>query len=76
VGLLVLSLVFLLTLALGAALARVVLAALLHIVTTGELPPARAVRVAVFVGALLAFWSLAPAVAASPAASDLMTLLR
>ena len=75
-GPVVLTLVFVATLVIGALLARAVLAVVLALVT-GEAPvPARALHGAVFVAALLAFWSLVPARAESPGASTRITLVR
>jgi len=76
VGLLVLSLVFILTVAVGVALAKGVLTLVLHVVTARELPAVDALRIVVFVGVLIAFWSLAPAVVEGPAASAVAALLR
>jgi hypothetical protein len=67
VGLLVLSVVLLFTTALGIALAKGVLEVVLHLVTERRVPALDAFRVAVFVGALIVFWSLAPAITESPA---------
>jgi hypothetical protein len=75
VGLLVLSVVFLLAIALGIALAKGVLNLVLHLVTEQHVPAVNAFRVAVFVGALIVFWSLVPAIAESPAASGLNALI-
>ncbi|HET9358755.1 MAG TPA: hypothetical protein VFO58_03350 [Vicinamibacterales bacterium] len=75
-GLLVLSLVLLLTIALGIALAKGVLNLILHLLTEQRVPAVDAFRVAVFVGALIVFWSLAPAIAESPAASGLNAFMR
>lgn len=76
-GALVLSIVFLLTVALGAAVARGVLSLTLRLLVAGHVPvPAGAsLRAAAFVGALLAFWSLAPAIVESPGAA-LIALVR
>ena len=74
-GVVVLSLVFVLTVALGAALAKGILTLVLHLVVDGSLPATSSVRIAAFLGALLAFWSLAPAIVESPA-STLMALVR
>lgn len=74
-GLLVLSVVFLLAIALGIALAKGVLNLVLHLVTEQHVPAVNAFRVAVFVGALIVFWSLVPAIAESPAASGLNALI-
>lgn len=70
-GLLVLSVVLLVTMALGIALAKGVLNLVLHLLTEQHVPAVDAFRVAVFVGALIVFWSLAPAIAESPPASGL-----
>ena len=75
-GLLVLSLVLLLTIALGIALSKGVLNLILHLLTEQRVPAVDAFRVAVFVGALIAFWSLAPAIVESPAASGLNAFMR
>jgi hypothetical protein len=76
VGVLVLSAVFLLTIVLAAVVARAILGVVLHVVTTGALPTAHALRTATFLGAAFAFWSLARAVAASPAVTGLITRVR
>jgi hypothetical protein len=76
VGLLVLSTVFLLTVAFGAAVARGVLGLAVRLVVHGGLPAASSIRIAAFLGALIAFWSLAPTIVESPAASGLMALVR
>jgi hypothetical protein len=69
VGALVLATVFLLTLALGVALARGILSLMLRVCVTGQPPAASSLRIAAFVGALVALWSLAPAIVEGPAAS-------
>jgi hypothetical protein len=76
VGLLTISVVLLLTIALGIALAKGVLNVVLHLVTEQSMPAVDAFRVAVFVGALITFWSLAPAIVESPAASGLNAFMR
>jgi hypothetical protein len=76
VGVLVLVTVFLLTVALGAALAKGVLILVLRLLTDGPLPTMASFRIAGFVVALLAFWSLAPAIIDSPVAAGLIALVR
>jgi hypothetical protein len=76
VGLLVISVVFLFTTALGIALAKGVLNVVLHLVTEQRVPAVDAFRMAVFVGALIAFWSMAPAIVETPAASGLNAFMR
>ena len=75
-GVLVLVTVFLLTVALGAALAKGVLILVLRLLTDGPLPTMASFRIAGFVVALLAFWSLAPAIIDSPVAEGLLALVR
>lgn len=75
-GPLVLSIVFVLTVAAGAALAKGVLALVLQLLTGGHISASRSIRVAGFVGALIAFWALLPAIIESPAASSLLALMR
>jgi hypothetical protein len=76
VSVLVLVTVFLLTVALGAALAKGVLILVLRLLTDGPLPTMASFRIAGFVVALLAFWSLAPAIIDSPVAAGLIALVR
>jgi hypothetical protein len=76
VGLLVLSVVLLLTISLGIAVAKGVLNVVVNLVTEQRVPAVDAFRVAVFVGALIAFWSLAPAIVESPTASSLNAFMR
>jgi hypothetical protein len=76
VGILVLVTVFLLTVALGAALAKGVLTLVLRLLTVGPLPTLASFRIAGFLVALLAFWSLAPALIDSPVAAALFALVR
>ena len=75
-GILVLVTVFLLTVALGAALAKGVLTLVLRLLTEGPLPTLTSFRIAGFLVALLAFWSLAPAIIDSPVAAALFALVR
>ena len=75
-GVLVLVTVFLLTVALGAALAKGVLTLVLRLLTDGPLPTLASFRIAGFLVALLAFWSLAPAIIDSPVAAALFALVR
>jgi hypothetical protein len=76
VGPVVLALVFLATLLLGAAVARAILALVLAVVTGREGLSTHALRVGVFVGALIVFWSLVPARAESPGTSTAITIAR
>jgi len=76
VGLIVLSLVFFMAVVLGALLAKGILTLVLHLIVDRELPIRIPLRTATFLGALIAFWLLGPAVVASPAASGLIALLR
>jgi hypothetical protein len=76
VGVLVIVIVFLLTVALGAALAKGVLNLVLRLLTEGPLPTLASFRIAGFLVALLAFWSLAPAIIDSPVAAALFALVR
>jgi hypothetical protein len=76
VGILVLVTVFLLTVALGAALAKGVLTLILRLLTEGPSPTLASFRIAGFLVALLAFWSLAPAIIDSPVAAALFALVR
>ena len=71
-----LSLVSLMTVALGAGLAKGVLTLVLRLVIERERSWPSAVRTVTVLGALIAFWFLAPAVVESPAASALISLLR
>ena len=75
-GPVVLTLVLLATLLLGAAVARAILALVLAVVTGREGLPAHALRVVVFLGALIVFWSLVPARAESPGTSARVILAR
>ena len=75
-GVLVLVTVFLLTVALGAALAKGVLTLVLRLLIDGPLPASPSVRLAGFLVALIAFWSLAPAIIDSPVAAGLFALVR
>ena len=75
-GVLVIVTIFLLTVALGAALAKGVLILVLRLLTDGSLPTMASFRIAGFVVALLAFWSLAPAIIDSPVAAGLIALVR
>lgn len=75
-GVLLLVIVFLLTVALGAALAKGVLNLVLRLLTEGPLPTLASFRIAGFLVALLAFWSLAPAIIDSPVAAALFALVR
>lgn len=75
-GAIVLAVVFLLTVALGAALAKGVLAFLLHLVVEGQLPTLASFRIPGFFIALFAFWSLGPALVESPFAASLLALVR
>ena len=75
-GALVLIIVFLLTVALGAALAKGVLTLLLHLLVEGQLPSLASLRIAGFLIALLTFWSLAPAIMDSPVAASVIALVR
>jgi len=76
VGVLVLITTFLLTVALGAALAKGVLVLVLRFLVDGHLPSLASIRVAGFLVALIAFWSLAPALIDSPVAASLLALVR
>ena len=73
---LVLVTVFLLTVALGAALAKGVLTLVLRILIDGPLPTLASFRIAGFLVALIAFWSMAPAIIDSPVAAGLLALVR
>ena len=75
-GALVLAVTFLLTVALGAALARGVLTLVVHLLVDGQLPTLASLRIAGFLVALIAFWSLAPAIIDSPVAAGLLALVR
>lgn len=75
-GALVLVVTFLLTVALGAALARGILTLVVHFLVDGQLPTLASLRIAGFLVALIAFWSLAPAIIDSPVAAGLLALVR
>lgn len=75
-GVLILAVVFLLTVAIGAALAKGVLTLMLHLVVEGQLPTMASLRITGFLVALIAFWSLAPAIVDSPLAAVLVALVR
>lgn len=75
-GVLVLITTFLLTVALGAALAKGVLVLVLRFLVEGQLPTLASLRIAGFLVALIAFWSLAPALIDSPVAAGLLALVR
>lgn len=72
----VLALVFLSAFLLGAVAARLFLALVLAAMTGRQALPVHALRVGVFVGALIVFWSLAPARAESPGTSTAVTRAR
>jgi hypothetical protein len=72
---LILATVFLVTLALGAVLAKVVLSFLLRLITDGGLPVAIRWRPVVFISALFWFWYLTPAIAESPLAARVLLVL-
>jgi len=76
VSVLVLVTVFLLTVALGAALAKGVLILVLRFLITGQLPTLASFGTAGFLVALIAFWSMAPAIIDTPAAAGLLALVR
>jgi hypothetical protein len=76
VSVLVLVTVFLLTVALGAALAKGVLTLVLRFLIDGQLPTLASFRIAGFLVALIAFWSLAPAIIDSTVATGLLALVR
>jgi hypothetical protein len=76
VSILVLAIVFLLTVAIGAALAKGVLTVVLRLIVDGQFPTPASVRIAGFLVALIAFWSLAPAVVDSPVTASLLALVR
>ena len=75
-GVLVLAVVFLLTVAIGAALAKGVLTLVLRLIVDGQFPTLAPSRIAGFLVALIAFWSLAPAIMDSPVAAGLLALVR
>jgi hypothetical protein len=75
-GALVLITTFLLTVALGAALAKGILTLVLRLLTEGQLPTLASFRIAGFLVALLAFWLLAPAIIDNPVAAGLLALVR
>jgi hypothetical protein len=76
VSILVLAIVFLLTVAIGAVLAKGVLTVVLRLIVAGQFPTPASLRIAGFLVALIAFWSLAPAVMDSPVAASLLALVR
>jgi hypothetical protein len=76
VGAIILAVVFLVTVAIGAALAKAVLALLLHLVVEGQFPTLASLRITSFFVALIAFWSLGPALVESPVAASLLALVR
>ena len=75
-SILVLAVVFLLTVAIGAALAKVVLTVVLRLIVDGQIPTPASLRIAGFLVALITFWSLAPAVVDSPVTASLLALVR
>ena len=75
-GALVLSVVFLLTVAIGALLAKGVLTLMLHLIVDQQLPTAASLKVAGVLAVLMAIWSLAPALVDSAAAAGLLALVR
>lgn len=75
-GVLVLITTFLLTVALGAALAKGVLVLVLRLLVDGQLPTLASLRIAGFLVALITFWSLAPVLFDSPVAAGLLALVR
>jgi hypothetical protein len=76
VSILVLAVVFLLTVAIGAALARGVLIVVLRLIVDGQFPAPASLRIAGILVALITFWSLAPAVVDSPVTASLLALVR
>ena len=62
--------------ALGAALAKGVLVLVLRFLVEGQLPTLPSLRIAGFLVALIAFWSLAPAIIDSPVAAGFLALVR
>lgn len=75
-SILVLAIAFLLTVTIGAALAKGVLTLVLRLIVDGRFPTPASLRIAGFLVALIAFWSLAPAVMDSPVAASLVALVR
>ena len=75
-GVLILITTFLLTVALGAALAKGVLVLVLRLLVEGQMPTLASFRIAGFLVALIAFWSLAPVLIDSPVAAGLLALVR
>jgi hypothetical protein len=76
VSILVLAIVFLLTVAIGAALAKGVLTVVLRLIVDGQFPTPASLRNAGFLVALITFWSLAPSVVDSPVTAGLLALVR
>jgi hypothetical protein len=76
VGILVLAVVFLLTVAIGAVLAKGVLTVVLRLIVEGQLPAPVSLRLAGFLVALITFWSLAPAIVDSPVTARIFALVR
>ena len=75
-GALVLSAVFLLTVAIGAVLAKGILSLVLHLIVDERVPAAGSFKIAGILVAVIAVWSLAPAIVESPAAAGLLALVR
>ena len=76
VSVLILAVVFVLTVVIGAVLAKGVLTLMLHLIVQGELPTLASLRIAGFLVALIAFWSMAPSLVDSSAAAGLLALVR
>jgi hypothetical protein len=76
VSVLILAVVFVLTVAIGAVLAKGVLTLMLHVIVQGELPTLASLRVAGFLVALIAFRSMAPSLVDSSVAAGLLALVR
>jgi apolipoprotein N-acyltransferase len=76
VGILILALVVLLTVAIGAVLAKGLLTLTLHLMVHGQVPALPSVRIAGFLVALTGFWWLVPSFDGYTVAASLLELVR
>jgi hypothetical protein len=76
VSVLILAVVFVLTVAIGAVLAKGVLSVMLHLIVQGELPTLASLRTTGFLVALIGFWSMAPSLPDNPLVAVLLPLVR
>jgi hypothetical protein len=75
VGILILAVVFLLTVAVGAVLAKGLLTLTLHLMVHETVPAMPSVRIAGFLLALMGFWWLVPSFGGNTVAASLIELV-